>query len=156
MRAKLVLQGANIPATLEAEEVLHRKGILSVPDFVANAGGVIMAAMEYAKKSGHDAFDAIETRIKANTSLILEKSINEKIPPRQAAVSICQRESFKGDEVQGILAAGFKQEGAAPIKCSQETARMIIFRILRNTNNKRYDYQNVHNLVRLHRPVICL
>lgn len=95
IKARLVLQGANIPTTIEAEEVLYRKGILSVPDFIANAGGVIMAAMEYAKKSGHDAFDAIETRIKANTSLILEKSTNEKILPRQAAVSIAKERVLK-------------------------------------------------------------
>lgn len=95
IKARLVIQGANIPATKEAEEVLHRKGILSVPDFIANAGGVIMAAMEYAKKSRQDAFDAIETRIKANTSLILEKSRNEKILPRQAAVSIAKERVLK-------------------------------------------------------------
>lgn len=95
IKARLVLQGANIPATKEAEEALHSKGILSVPDFIANAGGVIMAAMEYAKKSGTEAFDAIETRIKANTGLVLEKSKNEKILPRQAAVSIAKERVLK-------------------------------------------------------------
>ena len=59
IKARLVLQGANISTTSEAEEILYRKGILSVPDFIANAGGVIMAAMEYARKSEQDAFDAI-------------------------------------------------------------------------------------------------
>jgi len=95
IKARLVLQGANIPATKEAEEVLHRNGILSVPDFIANAGGVIMAAMEYAKKREQEAFDAIETRIRANTSLVLEKSENEKILPRQAAVEIAKERVLK-------------------------------------------------------------
>jgi glutamate dehydrogenase/leucine dehydrogenase len=95
IKCRIVLQGANIPVTKEAEELLHRKGILSVPDFIANAGGVIMAAMEYAKKSRQDAFDAIETRIKANTSLILKKAENEKILPRQAAVSIAKERVLK-------------------------------------------------------------
>ncbi|MFZ2196520.1 MAG: glutamate dehydrogenase, partial [Thermodesulfovibrionales bacterium] len=95
IKARLVLQGANIPVTKEAEEVLHRKGILSVPDFIANAGGVIMAAMEYARKRGQEAFDAIETRVRANTSLVLEKSENEKILPRQAAVSIARERVLK-------------------------------------------------------------
>lgn len=93
--AKLVLQGANISTTSEAEEILYSKGTLSVPDFIANAGGVIMAAMEYAKKPEHDAFDAIATRIKANTSLILEKSKEEKILPRQAAVEIAKERVLK-------------------------------------------------------------
>ncbi len=90
IKAGLILQGANIPATQDAEEILHSKGILSIPDFIANAGGVIMAAMEYAKKIEKEAFDAISTRIKTNTKLILEKSKNENILPRQAAVEIAK------------------------------------------------------------------
>ncbi len=101
VRARLVLQGANIPVTKEAEEALHRKGILTVPDFIANAGGVIMAAMEYARKSADEAFDAIESRIKANTSLILEKSGNEKILPRQAAVEIAKERVLKAMKYRG-------------------------------------------------------
>jgi glutamate dehydrogenase/leucine dehydrogenase len=44
---KLILQGANIPITAGAEKILHDRGILSVPDFVANAGGVICGSVEY-------------------------------------------------------------------------------------------------------------
>jgi glutamate dehydrogenase/leucine dehydrogenase len=43
---ELVLQGANIPVTPEAEARLQARGILTVPDFIANAGGVICAAVE--------------------------------------------------------------------------------------------------------------
>jgi len=46
LRAKLVLQGANIPVSEEAEERMHQRGILSIPDFIANAGGVICATIE--------------------------------------------------------------------------------------------------------------
>lgn len=95
VKAGLILQGANIPVTQEAEEALQKKGILSIPDFIANAGGVIMAAMEYKKKTEKDAFDAIAARIKDNTRLILEKSTNEKILPRQAAVEIAKDRVLK-------------------------------------------------------------
>ncbi len=91
IKAKLILQGANIPATREAEEILHKKGILSIPDFIANAGGVIMAAMEYAKKAEKEAFNAISERIKKNTKLILEKSFKENILPRPAAEAISKK-----------------------------------------------------------------
>lgn len=47
LNTKLVVEGANIPFTHSAEKVLHEKGILCIPDFIANAGGVICAAMEY-------------------------------------------------------------------------------------------------------------
>ena len=41
-----MLQGANIPFSLGAEQALHDRGVLVVPDFIANAGGVICAAMD--------------------------------------------------------------------------------------------------------------
>jgi glutamate dehydrogenase/leucine dehydrogenase len=51
--------------------------------------------MEYAKKTEHDAFEAISTRIRANTNLILEKSEREKMLPRQAAVEIARERVLK-------------------------------------------------------------
>jgi glutamate dehydrogenase/leucine dehydrogenase len=90
IRAKLVIQGANIPATADAEKRLQEKGIVSVPDFVANAGGVIMAAMEFEKRTEREAFEAIETRIRKNTKLVLERSRDQKVLPRQAAVEIAR------------------------------------------------------------------
>jgi glutamate dehydrogenase/leucine dehydrogenase len=90
IRAKLVLQGANIPATHEAEQQLHDKGTLSVPDIITNAGGAIAAAMEHEKKSGKEAFEAVSTRIRKNTKLILEKAMNEKVLPRAAAEAIAR------------------------------------------------------------------
>lgn len=95
IKAKLILQGANIPATRAAEEILMRRGILSVPDFIANAGGVIMAAMEYAKKTEKEAFDAISSKIKKNTKLILEKATKEKILPRIAAEGLAKEKVLK-------------------------------------------------------------
>ncbi|MBF0506959.1 MAG: Glu/Leu/Phe/Val dehydrogenase [Nitrospirae bacterium] len=94
VKAKLILQGANIPATVEAEALLHKRGILSIPDFIANAGGVIMAAMEYAGNTEGEAFQAISKRIKENTQLIIEKSLREHIPPRQAAEHIAKDRVF--------------------------------------------------------------
>jgi glutamate dehydrogenase/leucine dehydrogenase len=90
MRAKLILQGANIPATQEAELILHELGILSVPDFIANAGGVIMAAMEYAKKIEREALEAISSKIRTNTQLVIEKAKKENLLPRRAAESIAR------------------------------------------------------------------
>ncbi len=86
LNAKLVLQGANIPATAEAEDYLHANGVLSVPDFIANAGGVICAAMEYEGMTESAAFAAIAEKIARNTKAVLERAKKEKILPRKAAV----------------------------------------------------------------------
>lgn len=103
IKARLILQGANIPATGEAEEILHNRGILSVPDFIANAGGVIMAAMEYAKRSEAESFKAISERIRKNTEVILERSLREKILPRSAAEGIAKERILRAMRYRGDL-----------------------------------------------------
>lgn len=47
IKAKLVLEGANGPTLLEADDVLHDRGILVVPDVICNAGGVIVSYFEW-------------------------------------------------------------------------------------------------------------
>jgi glutamate dehydrogenase (NAD(P)+) len=47
LQTRLVAEGSNIPCTSEAEQALAARGVLVLPDFVANAGGVICAAVEY-------------------------------------------------------------------------------------------------------------
>ncbi len=88
LRTKLVAQGANIPFTEEAERILHAKGVLVVPDFVANAGGIICAAMEYRGATQTAAFQAIEDRIRANTEAVLERVRRAGIAPRAAATTV--------------------------------------------------------------------
>jgi glutamate dehydrogenase (NAD(P)+) len=83
-----VLQGANIPATAEAEQRMHERGILSVPDFIANAGGVITAAVEYHGGTERAAFDTIAEKIASNTRAVLEAAKAKNILPRAAAVDL--------------------------------------------------------------------
>ncbi len=91
LRTKLVVQGANIPFTEEAERILHQQGVLVVPDFIANAGGVICAAVEYRGESQSVAFQTIAEKISANTRQVLEEAAAQKVPPREAAVTLAER-----------------------------------------------------------------
>ena len=91
VKAKLIPQGANIPCTPEAEQILHEKQILVLPDFIANAGGVICAAVEYHGGTQTLAFQTIEEKIRENTKLVLEDAAKRRIPPRQAAVALAER-----------------------------------------------------------------
>ncbi len=90
LRTRLVLQGANIPCTPEAEKALAAKGVVVVPDFVANAGGVICAAMEYAGATRAAAFDAIAERVLDNTERVLSDAKARGILPRQAADALAE------------------------------------------------------------------
>ena len=78
LRAKVVLEGANIPA--EAEQALHARGVVVVPDFIANAGGVISAAVEYRGGTPGVAFESIAEKIGANTREVLEAATRARIP----------------------------------------------------------------------------
>lgn len=80
--ARLILQGANIPATPEAERILYERGVIVVPDFIANAGGVICASVEYRGGTEAEAKQAIVEKIRANTSEVLELSRRKKVQPR--------------------------------------------------------------------------
>jgi glutamate dehydrogenase (NAD(P)+) len=91
LRAKLLLEGANIPCTPEAERMLHARGVTVVPDFIANAGGVICAAMEYRGATQSAAFDTIAEKIRANTEAVLSGARSGQMLPREAAVALAQQ-----------------------------------------------------------------
>ncbi len=90
LKARLVAQGANIPCTPEAELALHQRGILAVPDFIANAGGVICAAVEYRGGTERAAFDYIDERIRTNTRLVLSESRATGELPRRSALALAE------------------------------------------------------------------
>jgi glutamate dehydrogenase (NAD(P)+) len=91
LKAKLVVSGANIPATAEAEAMLHGRGVLMVPDYIANAGGVICAAVEYHGGTESQAFQAIAEKIRRNTGAVLSEAQEAGVTPRQAADAIAER-----------------------------------------------------------------
>lgn len=88
LRTKLVVQGANIPFTVGAEKYLAERGVLCVPDFIANAGGVICAAMEYRGANESAVFATIEDKLRRNTEQVLARSRRNNVPPREAAVDL--------------------------------------------------------------------
>lgn len=87
----MILQGANIPVTPRAERILHDRGILSVPDFVANAGGVICASVEYHGGTQTQAFQAIEEKILENTREVLELARRHSQIPAEAALQLSKQ-----------------------------------------------------------------
>jgi len=90
IKAKIIVEGANIPAPFEVEEYLSKKGILIIPDFIANAGGVISSYVEYIGASADEVFPIVEKKIVKNTKLMLDQARAKKISPRAAALEIAK------------------------------------------------------------------
>jgi glutamate dehydrogenase/leucine dehydrogenase len=90
LKTRLVAQGANVPFTIEAERALHERGVIVVPDFIANAGGVICASIEYGGGTQRAAFDYIDERIRSNTRFVLEESRRIGEMPRIAAEKVAK------------------------------------------------------------------
>ena len=86
--ARVVLEGANIPVTQEAEDELARRGVLCVPDVIANAGGVICAAAEHRGAGRTEAFAEIEEKMRASTAELLDRLRDTTLTPRAAAVQM--------------------------------------------------------------------
>ena len=88
IKAELIVEGSNIPMTAEIEEKLYKKGILIVPDFVANAGGVISSYAEHLGQTPEEMFKLVEKKITKNTQVILNHAKEKKIKPRDAGMEI--------------------------------------------------------------------
>ncbi len=75
IKAKIVVEGANAPTTPEGDHILNDKGILVVPDILANAGGVIVSYFEWVQDKQNYFWNADEVR--SNLESLMMKSIRE-------------------------------------------------------------------------------
>jgi glutamate dehydrogenase/leucine dehydrogenase len=90
LKFRLIVQGSNIPMSYETEELCHKRGILVVPDFVANAGGVISSYVEYIGGDENAMFKLVEEKISKNTQFVLDEAARNKSSPRQSALEIAK------------------------------------------------------------------
>jgi glutamate dehydrogenase/leucine dehydrogenase len=98
VRAALIVEGANGPTTPDAEAILSEKGVVVVPDILANAGGVIASYVEWRKaKSGalttkEETFELIDDRIGKAFDDMMRISEDKGCSPRMASFVIAVEE----------------------------------------------------------------
>jgi len=77
---KIVIEAANLPTSSTADEYLNKNGVWLIPDFLANAGGVIGSFVEYQGRTEKEAFELIKYKISKNIKNILQAIMNEENP----------------------------------------------------------------------------
>ncbi|MBS3060327.1 MAG: Glu/Leu/Phe/Val dehydrogenase [DPANN group archaeon] len=73
IKFKLIVEGSNIAMKHDVEEALVKKGVHIIPDFVANAGGVISSYVEHIGGTPEQMFKLVEDKIINNTKLVFEQ-----------------------------------------------------------------------------------
>jgi glutamate dehydrogenase (NAD(P)+) len=75
VKAKLVVEAANNPTTPQADDILHQKGILVLPDILVNAGGVTVSYYEWVQNQANEQWDPEEITDKLKTKMY--KAVDE-------------------------------------------------------------------------------
>ncbi|WP_280834830.1 Glu/Leu/Phe/Val family dehydrogenase [Mycolicibacterium frederiksbergense] len=115
IRATLVVEGANLPADQAALKILAERKVLVVPDFVANAGGIVAAgvAMEarYSpfRPDAESILTLVSNRIRANTTDVLDESDKTDALPHDAARKIAQARVRAAMVARGQLTKGVQR-----------------------------------------------
>ena len=92
VKAKIVSEAANLPISYETELVLMKKGVTVIPDFVANAGGVISSWCETEGMKPEEMFKIVEEKVSNNTKVMLEHADKMDIKDtRKAALEIAEQ-----------------------------------------------------------------
>src|SRR5690348_16993216 len=108
VQARLIVEGANGPTTLEADAIFSERAIPVVPDILANAGGVTVSYFEWVQDLGRLFWDRDEIRIKLADKMmdafdrVWDVSEEKKVTLRQSAMIAAIREVAGALDARGI------------------------------------------------------
>ena len=103
VRARAVIEGANNPTTPAADDILDDKGIVVVPDILANSGGVIVSYFEWAQNLQHVSWD--EHEVNNRLGMRMRQAYRE-VEHRAQAGSITMRQAAYELGIERVVEAG--------------------------------------------------
>ena len=90
IRAKYILELANGPVTLEAHDYLTKKGVIIIPDIIANAGGVTTSLLEWQQNRANEHWD--EATVLSKLEHYLRTAVDE-VTTKAEAHDVCMKEA---------------------------------------------------------------
>ncbi len=90
IKAKMIIEAANLPIRPDVEKLLSDSGIMVIPDILANAGGVISSYAEYRGYNPKRMLELVQRKITQNTINVIETALAKNIGIRDAAMSIAK------------------------------------------------------------------
>ena len=108
-KVKLVAEGANGPTTPEADEVLAKRGVFVLPDFLCNAGGVTVSYFESVQNdmnfywSQEEVVQRLDHKVTEAFHKVLKVSEAEKVNMRDAAYMVAIGAVVEAMEIRGWL-----------------------------------------------------
>ncbi|HEV7185809.1 MAG TPA: Glu/Leu/Phe/Val dehydrogenase [Leifsonia sp.] len=108
IRARVIVEGANGPTTTQADRVLNERGVLVVPDILANAGGVIVSYFEWVQSNqtywwSSDEVEArLETRILSAWNEVVRLAADRRLSLRAAAMVLAVGRVAQAHELRGL------------------------------------------------------
>jgi len=109
IQAKIIIEGANGPTTVEADKILGEKGVLVIPDILANAGGVIVSYFEWVQNL--EAFAWEEDDINSKLSRFIARAFDDvwqvsqekRVSMRMAAYMVALDRVVKAKKLRGFF-----------------------------------------------------
>ena len=108
IKARIIVEGANGPTTPEADAILYDKGILVVPDILANAGGVVVSYFEWVQNIQHIFWDLDEVNQKMESIMVgsfaevTQLAREEGVSMRDAAMLLAVGRVVEAMRVRGV------------------------------------------------------